>query len=903
MRYLYAFVSVLALGMITLTYCGDPEGAGGRRASGGTGGAGGAPECRDSSECDDDNECTEDACATYGACIDTPVANETPCDFGGLPGLCVSGVCMDAMLCEGVGCDDGDECTDDVCDPANGACINAAAADNTVCDFDGLPGLCMSGACMDARLCDGVDCDDGIECTEDICNPADGACINRAVADDTACDFNGLPGRCVSAVCIDAMLCEGVVCDGNPCTFDERPCDPLTGECPAPTMFAQAGTICDRATVDDGVCDGSGTCIEPQGDLEPVGVSFDPANHLEIIIKNRSGLVLPENIGNVRVFVDGETVADIGLGTLVDDSYRQAQAEQIITLDVRIAGQNRRVGVGVDTSNEILETNEDHNHYTRTVTPPKIVGPDLVVSDLRVEGPSNALLVEVRNDGTALSPATDVHLEIKVNGTVVANVTEALPVLGPGGGSVLLRPTPEIPIGTESKVRVALSTIDSIGEVDNTNQSRTDFFPPDAFLAGYESLLLHPKISSNLRWQNALGVHALTAQEMSDLLDAIRGLEVARPVSAPLPPVESAAGLSETTAWYIFVAHAAHSLWVEKNDLVEWKLVDMADDEVATMLDGRQWFVYLPSEDRYAAQYGWITPWSPTASYELLINFGMIKSNHLDTIYGLTEWARSRLSHNSGQDLFEQYGYDGLPPLDRMLYALEGRTHITSGCGGTSGLYVAMLRAINIPAAIARIVLGEGSHCRPDFPSVDRSMPHGDDPYNAMLVNSSRTMAVSETFYTGAEMESLFLAPVPDCNSGVCNTVGEQALHNAVREKIQRSFDRRGDYLLQEYQRYGPEHLRNVVLHGIQMGDETVTYAYPLFSELEKDAMISAIEDHLTMLGGEDIEAGESIVSSRFTEWGRAKNSLSSAETTSTWGPRADEKRLWPPDCPQTLAP
>jgi len=182
-------------------------------------------------------------------------------------------------------------------------------------------------------------------------------------------------------------------------------------------------------------------------------------------------------------------------------------------------------------------------------------------------------------------------------------------------------------------------------------------------------------------------------------------------------------------------------------------------------------------------------------------------------------------------------------------------------------------------------------------------MPHGDDPYNAMLVNSSRTMAVSETFYTGAEMESLFLAPVPDCNSGVCNTVGEQALHNAVREKIQRSFDRRGDYLLQEYQRYGPEHLRNVVLHGIQMGDETVTYAYPLFSELEKDAMISAIEDHLTMLGGEDIEAGESIVSSRFTEWGRAKNSLSSAETTSTWGPRADEKRLWPPDCPQTLAP
>jgi hypothetical protein len=48
-----------------------------------------------------------------------------------------------ADLCEGVACDDGNECTKDECRPANGSCSNTAVDDGAFCDA----GYCQSGQC------------------------------------------------------------------------------------------------------------------------------------------------------------------------------------------------------------------------------------------------------------------------------------------------------------------------------------------------------------------------------------------------------------------------------------------------------------------------------------------------------------------------------------------------------------------------------------------------------------------------------------------------------------------------------------------------------------------------------------------------------------------------------------
>ena len=103
--------------------------------------------------------------------------------------------------CLNVTCDDESECTEDACNPADGSCDFMPVADGGECDFDGLPGLCASGVCEDAMFCEGVDCDDESACTDDTCDPADGSCVNTSVPDDTQCDYYDLPGFCLRGGC------------------------------------------------------------------------------------------------------------------------------------------------------------------------------------------------------------------------------------------------------------------------------------------------------------------------------------------------------------------------------------------------------------------------------------------------------------------------------------------------------------------------------------------------------------------------------------------------------------------------------------------------------------------------------------------------------------------------------
>jgi hypothetical protein len=70
--------------------------------------------------------------------------------------------------------DDGNPCTDDVCDPSTGTCgvANVAPCDDddacTVGD-ECLGGTCQAGS---PKTC----LDDGNACTLDVCDPRDGSC-------------------------------------------------------------------------------------------------------------------------------------------------------------------------------------------------------------------------------------------------------------------------------------------------------------------------------------------------------------------------------------------------------------------------------------------------------------------------------------------------------------------------------------------------------------------------------------------------------------------------------------------------------------------------------------------------------------------------------------------------------
>ena len=205
--------------------------------------------------------------------------NDTVCEFDlGVGGICTDGDCVDAMLCADAEtrCDDGDDCTQNLCESAEGICSNPPEPDETVCVFDeGVGGECVSGVCVDAMLCAdaATRCDDMNVCTDDDCDPADGICSHVAVPDTTECEFMpGVGGVCTAGACLDAMLCADAAmrCDDmNDCTDDD--CDPADGMCS--NVNLPEGSACDVTPLPE-ECDGAGACVATCTPTDGISVTF-----------------------------------------------------------------------------------------------------------------------------------------------------------------------------------------------------------------------------------------------------------------------------------------------------------------------------------------------------------------------------------------------------------------------------------------------------------------------------------------------------------------------------------------------------------------------------------------------------------------------------------------------------
>ena len=201
--------------------------------------------------CDDGDACTADRCdPTSGVCVNTVDAG-APCDDGS---VCTrDDACALSGACVGVAadCGDGEPCTTDSCDPEVG-CVHEH---NTFPCEDGdactVGDACSDGACAGGAL---QGCDDGNPCTADVCDPAAG-CVHAAAAgacdDGSACTSGD---ACVSGACVG----EPIPCDdGNVCTNDS--CDPVSGCQHAPNDHpcedADACTLGDTCAA-DGTCAG-----------------------------------------------------------------------------------------------------------------------------------------------------------------------------------------------------------------------------------------------------------------------------------------------------------------------------------------------------------------------------------------------------------------------------------------------------------------------------------------------------------------------------------------------------------------------------------------------------------------------------------------------------------------------
>ena len=250
--------------------------------------------------CDDGNACTGDDVCDSGLCI--PGASICECEEDsdcvegwdyclGLPGCDAATNTCQAYPDTAPDCDVPTEaCVVAGCDPADGTCTLANAAEGTPCDDADpctLQDVCSAGVCT-AGISD--PCDDGNACTTDSCAPESGCqhtplscaddnlCTSEACDPSVGCLYAGVicqgPGvPCVIASCDPAQGCvdlpvdDGVGCnDGDPCTFGDS-CS--GGACLATEQVCDDGLAC---TLD--ACEG-GTCVYTP---VPSGTECDDGN-------------------------------------------------------------------------------------------------------------------------------------------------------------------------------------------------------------------------------------------------------------------------------------------------------------------------------------------------------------------------------------------------------------------------------------------------------------------------------------------------------------------------------------------------------------------------------------------------------------------------------------------------
>ncbi|MGD2110002.1 MAG: dockerin type I domain-containing protein [Phycisphaerae bacterium] len=192
--------------------------------------------CTSDAECDDRDPCTTDRCAG-GVCENETVGDGTPCANGQFcdgDELCVAGVCEAGSPRD---CDDDIDCTNDSCDevtdacqhdPLDSLCEDGNPCTDDVCEVDLGCAFVPNDAndCADLVFCNGVEhcvsgvcepgtppsCDDGVACTLDSCDVVTDAC--RFDPQDTVCD--------------DGAYCNGVeACDVDlGCVAGDEPCGP-----------------------------------------------------------------------------------------------------------------------------------------------------------------------------------------------------------------------------------------------------------------------------------------------------------------------------------------------------------------------------------------------------------------------------------------------------------------------------------------------------------------------------------------------------------------------------------------------------------------------------------------------------------------------------------------------------
>jgi hypothetical protein len=410
---------------------------------------------------------------------------------------------------------------------------------------------------------------------------------------------------------------------------------------------------------------------------------------------------------------------------------------------------------------------------------------------------------------------------------------------------------------------------------------------PNEYEVKYNGLLQNSKISTAMKWQDASGWKSYknwSFTKKNQLMQILIGFETNKPFPIKSPPqLTQDLYMKENDAWMIYITHVAHTLWIEANHKVDWSILDYTSNELALLLDSSLMYQYSNTDGYCFDIYtiGRVTDWNIDISYKFMQTKGYIKGDQESTVYAFASWVRNSVVHITGQvnaDNFEKcYGYRGFPLVDKILYPIftnDGYS-VSAGCWGTTGLFSAIMRSVNIPVSTGMSSLGlpgiptGGVHSRIELPTINKGVVHSDDFYNGWCKPYGGNVVPTEKlFHSLSWLKDYVDEPVAiDSSADYTNRKEDQASFNHNKYMMDLAVNYLTDYVLfmratDESESTSAVNLINQ-LSGVSAGNDIIKFAKPFYTDTELNNIVKSIDDELKRLGGGDWNQGAQIAIER----------------------------------------
>ena len=193
----------------------------------------------------------------------------------------------------------------------------------------------------------------------------------------------------------------------------------------------------------------------------------------------------------------------------------------------------------------------------------------------------------------------------------------------------------------------------------------------------------------------------------------------------------------------MYLSHVANGLALETTGQLPWSITGYSAKHLTDLFSAELWFAYL--KPPYTTVEGYYleelaSPATPAHVMRFFTANNILGTDAGDTVARLFGWCRILIHYygvGGAPDEHAFWGPDAPPIPSSMLIngtnytggsqPLFGR--YTMGCGGTAYFMKSVLRAVNIPVELGTPPCG---HVMPLFPTINRALSHGDDPYDAL---------------------------------------------------------------------------------------------------------------------------------------------------------------------------